>query len=92
MNRGAGGHDEDRALAERLVRYGRDSGADELEIGIGEGDEFNVDVRHGRIENLIEAGSRYAGVRVIKDKKTAFASSEANAGNLSQHRAVMKYT
>ena len=75
MNRGAGGHDEDRVLAERLVRYGRDCGADELEIGIGEGDEFNVDVRHGRIENLIEAGSRYAGVRVIKDKKTAFASS-----------------
>ncbi len=75
MNRDGRGRDEDLALAERLVRYGRDRGADEIEIGIGEGDEFNVDVRLGRIENLVEAGSRSAGVRVIKDKKTAFASS-----------------
>ena len=37
--------------------------------------EFNVDVRKGQIENLVEAGSRSAGLRVIKDKKTAFASS-----------------
>lgn len=66
---------EDLALAERLVRFGRTSGADEIEVGIGEGDEFNVDVRLGEIENLIEAGSRYAGVRVIRDKKTAFAGS-----------------
>ncbi len=65
----------DLGLAERLVRYGRQCGADELEVGIGEGDEFSVDVRQGSIENLVEAGSRYAGVRVIKDKKTAFASS-----------------
>ncbi|MGD0783240.1 MAG: DNA gyrase modulator, partial [Candidatus Aminicenantales bacterium] len=75
MNRDGRGRDEDLALAERLVRYGRDRGADEIEIGIGEGNEFNVDVRLGRIENLVEAGSRSAGVRVIKDKKTAFASS-----------------
>jgi PmbA protein len=65
----------DLGLAERLVRYGRECGADELEVGIGEGDEFSVDVRQGRIESLVEAGSRYAGVRVIKDKRTAFASS-----------------
>ncbi len=70
-----GGRDEDRALAERLVRHGRNCGADEIEVGIGEGVEFNVDVRHGRIDNLVEAGSRYAGVRIIKDKKTAFGSS-----------------
>jgi PmbA protein len=75
MNREGRARDEDRALAERLVRYGRECGADEIEVGIGEGDEFDVDVRLGRIESLIEAGSRYAGVRVIKDKKTAFASS-----------------
>ncbi len=75
MNRDGRGRDEDLVLAERLVRCGRDCGADEIEIGIGEGDEFNVDVRRGRIENLVEAGSRSAGVRVIKDKKTAFASS-----------------
>ncbi|MCX6560121.1 MAG: TldD/PmbA family protein [Candidatus Aminicenantes bacterium] len=66
---------DDLALAERLVRFGRSCGADEIEVGIGEGEEFSVDVRMGQIENLVEAGSRYAGIRVIKDKRTAFASS-----------------
>lgn len=66
---------ESLALAERLVRFGRSCGADEVEVGIGEGREFSVDVRLGRIENLVEAGSRFAGVRVIKDKRTAYASS-----------------
>jgi len=62
-------------LAERLVRYGRTCGADEIEVGIGDGIEFSVDVRLGEIENLVEAGSRSLGLRLIKDKKTAFASS-----------------
>jgi PmbA protein len=66
---------DDLALAERLVKFGLSCGADEMEAGIGEGDEFSVDVRQGQIENLVEAGSRYAGIRVIKDKRTAFASS-----------------
>ncbi len=71
----AAGSDRDLALAERLVRFGRGCGADEIEVGIGESEEFSVDVRRGEIESLVEAGSRYAGVRVIKDKRTAFASS-----------------
>jgi PmbA protein len=62
-------------LAESLVAFGKTSGADEVEIHIAEGTEFNVDVRLGKIENLIEAGSKALGLRVIKDKKTAFASS-----------------
>jgi PmbA protein len=62
-------------LAESLVAFGKSSGADEVEIHISEGTEFNVDVRLGKIENLIEAGSKAMGLRVIKDKKTAFASS-----------------
>jgi PmbA protein len=62
-------------LAESLVAFGKSSGADEVEIHISEGTEFNVDVRLGKIENLIEAGSKALGLRVIKDKKTAFASS-----------------
>jgi len=64
-----------RRLAERLVRYGRKAGADEIEITVQEGTEYTVDVRKGDIENLIEAGSRSLGLRLIKDKKTAFASS-----------------
>jgi PmbA protein len=62
-------------LAERLVAFGRSNGADEIEVGIGDGYEFSVDVRMGEIESLVEAGSRAVGVRVIKDKKTAFATS-----------------
>lgn len=71
----AAGRDELLGLAERLVRYGRICGADEIEVGIGDGTEFSVDVRLGEIENLVEAGSRSLGLRLIKDKKTAFASS-----------------
>lgn len=71
----AAGPDELLALAERLVRFGRACGADEMEVGVGDGTEFSVDVRLGEIENLVEAGSRSMGLRIIKDKKTAFASS-----------------
>jgi len=72
---GGGGPDDLRQLVERLVELGRRSGADEVEVSVGEGTEFNVDVRLGRVENLVEAGSRVLGLRVIKDKRTAFASS-----------------
>ena len=64
-----------RNLAESLVVLARKCGADEAEVSVSDGYEFNVDVRKGRIETLIEAGSRVCGLRVIKDKKTAFASS-----------------
>lgn len=63
-------------LAEHLVTFGRAQGADEVEVSIAEGTEFNVDVRLGRLENLVEAGSRVVCIRVIKDKKTAFVTSE----------------
>jgi len=69
------GNRELLSLAERLVRFGQTSGADEIEVGLGDGTEFGVDVRMGEVENLVEAGSRALGVRIIKDGKTAFASS-----------------
>jgi len=62
-------------LAESLVAFGKAKGADEMEISILDGYEFSADVRLGKIENLVEAGSRSLGLRVIKDKKTAYASS-----------------
>jgi PmbA protein len=64
-----------RVLAESLVAYARKSGADEAEVSVVDGYEFSVDVRKGRIETLIEAGSRSAGLKVIKDQRTAYASS-----------------
>jgi PmbA protein len=62
-------------LAEDLVSLGRKKGADEIEVSILDGYEFSVDVRLGKIENLIEAGSRALGLRVIRGKRTASASS-----------------
>ncbi len=73
MNPGAAA--ELRDLAQSLVDFGRARGADEVEVSAGDSTEFNVDVRRGKIENLVEAGARQVGLKVIKDKKTAYASS-----------------
>ncbi len=74
-----------RDLAEALVAFARKCGADEAEVSVVDGYEFNVDVRKGRIETLIEAGSRSAGVRIIKDKKTAYtSSSDLDMGTLKR--------
>jgi PmbA protein len=62
-------------LAERLVALARKSGADEAEVSVVDGREFDVDVRKGRIEHLVEAGSRVCGLRVIRGGRTAYASS-----------------
>ena len=75
MKKAAGKEPSLRDLGEALVAYARKCGADEAEVSVVDGYEFNVDVRKGRIETLIEAGSRSAGLRVIKDKRTAYASS-----------------
>jgi len=64
-----------RALAEKLVDQARKLGADEVEVSVVDGREFDVDVRRGRVEHLVEAGSRVCGLKVIKGKRTAYASS-----------------
>ena len=72
-------------MAQDLVNFGKSRGADEIEVSILDGHEFNVDVRFGEIENLVEAGSRALGLRVIKDKKTAFASSSDLSRETLEH-------
>lgn len=72
-------------LAEDLVNFGKNQGADEIEVSILDGYEFSVDVRFGKIENLVEAGSKALGMRVIKDKKTAFSSSSDLSRNTLEH-------
>jgi len=62
-------------LAEEMIAFGKKNGADEVEVSIVDGYEFSTDIRFGEIENLLEAGSRYLGLRVIRDKKTAFATT-----------------
>jgi len=72
-------------LAESLVTFAKRNGADEVEIAIADGYEFSVDVRLGNIENLIEAGTKYLSLRVIKDKRTAFATSSDLSRETLQH-------
>jgi PmbA protein len=74
--------------AQSLVSFARSQGAEETEVTILDGLEFNVDVREGRIENLVEAGSRYLGLRVIKDKKTAYATTSDLTKDTLQHLVV----
>jgi PmbA protein len=61
--------------AERLVDFGKACGADEVEISLADGREFSVDVRLGNVENLVEAGFLSLGLRVIKDQRTAYATT-----------------
>jgi PmbA protein len=77
--------DDLKSLAENYVRFGLTCGADEVEIGIGDDVEFGVDVRLGEIENLVEAGTRSIGIRVMKDQKTAFAGSSDFSSDTIEH-------
>jgi PmbA protein len=79
-------HTEDLAgLAEKLIAQARSAGADEAEVTIGDGIEFSVDVRLGKVENLVEAGSRHLGLKIVKDLKTAYASSSDFSERTLQH-------
>ncbi len=62
-------------LAVQMVEYARSCGADEVEVGIGDGREFSVDVRLGEIENLVEASSTHLAIKIIRDKRTAYATT-----------------
>ena len=62
-------------LAESLVEYATKKGAGEVEVHIGFGWGFSVDVHNGEIEKLEEAGDKQLFIRLIKDKKTAIVDS-----------------
>lgn len=72
-------------LAESMVIFARSQGADEIQVSIVEGLEFNVDVRMGKIESLVEAGARYLGIKLLKGKKTAYATSSDLSKHTLQH-------
>ena len=74
-------------MAENLVSFGRKNGADEVEVTIVDGSEFSVDIRQGEIENLVEASARSLSLKVIKDQKTAYASS-SDLSTESLHKLI----
>jgi PmbA protein len=57
-------------VAQDVVRLALEAGATDAECTIVEGDEFSASVRMRQIENLKEAGSRAAGLRVVIGKRT----------------------
>ena len=74
-------------LAESLVAYGKQKGADQVEVLIGDGSEFSVDVREGNVEKLVEAGSKELNLKVILDQRVATASS-SDLSTETLHRLV----
>ena len=57
-------------LAVEVVKRAQDAGAADAECTIAEGDEFSANVRMRELENLKEAGSRAAGLRILIGRKT----------------------
>src|SRR5258708_27280198 len=57
-------------LAQEVVKRALEAGASDAECTIAEGDEFSANVRMREIENLKEAGSRGAGLRILIGRKT----------------------
>jgi PmbA protein len=57
-------------LARDVVKRALDRGATDAECTISEGDEFSASVRMRELENLKEAGSRGAGLRILIGRKT----------------------
>ncbi len=57
-------------LAQDIVRRAQAAGATDAECTIAEGEEFSVNVRMREIENIKEAGSRGAGLRILIGHKT----------------------
>src|SRR5689334_18420118 len=57
-------------LAQEIVRRALAGGATDAECTIAEGEEFSANVRMRELENLKEAGSRGAGLRILRGKHT----------------------
>lgn len=57
-------------LAREVIRRALEAGAGDAECTISEGEEFSAQVRMGEVETLKEAGSRGAGLRILKGRNT----------------------
>jgi len=62
-------------LAAEVVKRAQAAGATDAECTIAEGEEFSANVRMRELENLKEAGSRGAGLRIMIGKKTGASST-----------------
>jgi len=62
-------------LAQDTVHAAIRVGADEAEVFLQTGEDFDVDVRMGEVETLTQAGAKGLGLRVFVDKRMAFVST-----------------
>jgi PmbA protein len=60
-------------MASEIVQQALAAGATDAECTISEGDEFSANVRLREVETLKEAGSRGAGLRILKSRNTGSA-------------------
>jgi PmbA protein len=69
-------------IAARAVEYARQRGATGSECTVNEGTEFQATVRMGEVEQVKEAGSRAAGIRLLFGKRSAssYTSDLSEAG------------
>src|SRR5665647_240292 len=69
-------------LAQDIVKQARAAGASDAECTIAEGEEFSAKVRMREVENLKEAGSRGAGLRIMIGRRTgaSYTSDLSNEG------------
>ncbi|HVN07050.1 MAG TPA: TldD/PmbA family protein [Bryobacteraceae bacterium] len=72
-------------LAAEVVKQALAAGATDAECTISEGDEFSASVRLRELETLKEAGSRAAGLRILRGRHTGSAyTSDLSSGGIRQ--------
>lgn len=71
-------------LSEQLVSRALTAGATDAEAVAYEGDEFNVHVRLGEVEQLTEAGSRAIGLRVFCAAEGGYRTASVSSSDLSE--------
>ena len=70
-------------IAQTAIKQALDRGATDAECTISEGQEFSASVRMGEVETLKEAGSRAAGLRILRGRHTGSAyTSDLSADGL----------
>lgn len=66
---------EGRELARNIVELGKKFGATDTEVQLAESVEFEVEIRMGEIEKLIQASSRSLSLRVTVDHRVAITTT-----------------
>ena len=75
-------------IAADAIQQALAGGATDAECTISEGEEFSVSVRMREVENLKEAGSRGAGIRVLTGEKGAQRGASSYTSDLSPEGIV----